>query len=55
MKNIYTLLFSTLFIASFLFAQDPSIGIVAHWPLDNEEANDISGNNYDGTANGVFC
>lgn len=54
MKIITTLLLSFALIGG-LFAQDPSQGIVAHWPLDNESANDISGNGYNGNTNGVFA
>lgn len=49
-KHLFTALFFILTVSS--FAQVPTAGLVAYWPF-NGNANDESGNGYNGTVNGV--
>jgi hypothetical protein len=51
MKNIFTLLFSLVFV-SMANAQIPTAGLVGWYPLDGN-ANDLSGNNNNGTVIGA--
>lgn len=53
MKKFFTLLFLLSFIGlSIVFSQIPTSGLVAYYPF-NGNANDLSGNSYNGTVDGA--